>query len=92
MLLDFDRFFGELLDFCERTNHELPRLLEAEINHKCFTFFHKEKKDDPELAKRDAAKQFVEHLVQTDYLSVLRAKKFRNEEGNTYHSLITKLS
>ena len=93
-LRDFDSFFEELVAFCEANTREFPPVLQAEINHKCYTHFNKDKDtdeisaEDLENAKRMDTNKFVEHLLETDNVSVLSVKRFRDVEGNLVYNTL----
>lgn len=58
------------------------------LSHTCFTHFHKreggedeEDSEETERKKVEAAELFIEHLVQTEKLSALSQKTYRETEG-----------
>ena len=87
MLKDFDNFLGELMDAAHTFDLPSPPLFDSAVPHTCLTSFNEgqddiiESLEEREEATRRAASSFVDHLVDTDRLSVLSHKTFRGANG-----------
>ena len=89
---DYDCFFNEIVDGCNKFNIEKPAMLMKEPDHTCFTYYHKNKKNnedeklqEKEEKKKVAASNLIRHLVENNKLSCLVQKK-GGVEGEIYSS------
>ena len=90
VLRDYDALFLELKSAIQIYGLDPPPLLQREISHRCFTFFTTKENEtvseDPaevEDKKIQAASAFVDYLVKTNKLAILKMRKFREVKGNT---------
>ena len=52
---DYDCFFNEIVDGCNKFNIEKPAMFMKEPDHTCFTYYHKNKKnnEDEKLQEKE---------------------------------------
>ena len=90
VLRDFDCFFNEIVEGCNKFNIEKPAMFLKEPDHTCLTYYHKnkdkegEKLQEKEEKRKLAASNLIMHLVQSNKLSCLVHKKGGTEGKKIY--------